>query len=86
MNHTEAIEAIKAALVDVPDMQVGKIIVDALDALAVEGGDDKRDYQQLKVWLARLGESVALRARRVWLPGAGTPATNAAKGGPQRRG
>ena len=89
MSNAEATEAIKAALANVPDMDVGAVIVDALDALAVEADDAKRDYRQLKVWLARLGESVALRSRRVWLPGshyAGTPATITAKGGSQRRG
>ena len=70
MNNAEATEAIKAALVDVPDMDVGAVIVAALDALAVEADDAKHDYPQLKVWLARLQESVALRSRRVWLPGA----------------
>ena len=89
MNNAEATEAITAALVDVPDMDVGAVIVDALDALAVEAEDAKRDHRQLKVWLARLRESVEIRARRVWLPGAhyaGTPATKPAKGGTQRRG
>ena len=70
MTKDQAVEAIKAALVDVPDMDVGKVIVDALERLAVEAKDKDRDYRQLKVWLAGTRESVDLRLRRIWLPGA----------------
>ena len=65
MNNAEATEAIKAALVDVPDMQVGAVIVAALDALAVEADDAKHDYRATQeCGSLGLGESVALRSRR----------------------
>lgn len=64
----KAAQAIMEALVDVSDMDVGKVIIEALDRLAVEADDAKRDHRQLKVWLARTREAVALRERKVWRP------------------